>query len=180
MSDLDILDQSTLRIAGAVQESIVDGPGIRYVIFTQGCPFHCKGCHNQQSWDFNGGLEVRLKVLYDEMKRDPLVGGVTFSGGEPFIQPKPLTVFAKIVKAQGYSLWSYTGFTFEKLLDNPDRKALLEQLDVVVDGQFILSKKSLDLDFRGSSNQRIIDVQQSLKTGKIVLASGFVGERDNK
>ena len=90
------------------------------------------------------------------------------------LQPKPLTVFAKIAKAQGYSLWSYTGFTFEKLLDNPDRKALLEQLDVVVDGQFILSKKSLDLDFRGSSNQRIIDVQQSLKTGKIVLASGFV------
>ncbi|HAH70944.1 MAG TPA: anaerobic ribonucleoside-triphosphate reductase activating protein [Succinivibrionaceae bacterium] len=174
MSDLDILDQTTLRIAGAVQESIVDGPGIRYVIFTQGCPFHCQGCHNQQSWDLNGGLEVRLKVLYDEMKRDPLVSGVTFSGGEPFIQPKPLTVFAKIVKAQGYSLWSYTGFTFEKLLDNPDRRGLLEQLDVVVDGQFILSKKSLELDFRGSSNQRIIDVQQSLKTGKIVLSPGFV------
>ncbi len=173
MTDLELLDHTTLRIAGAVQESIVDGPGIRYVIFTQGCPFHCKGCHNEQSWDLKGGLEVNLGVLYDEMTSNPLVTGVTFSGGEPFIQPEPLTVFAKIAKSQGYSLWSYTGFTFDKLLTDPKRRALLELLDVVVDGPFVLEKKSLELDFRGSSNQRIIDVHKSLLSGKVILAEGF-------
>ncbi len=173
MTDLELLDHTTLRIAGAVQESIVDGPGIRYVIFTQGCPFHCKGCHNEQSWDLKGGLEVNLGVLYDEMTSNPLVTGVTFSGGEPFIQPEPLTVFAKIAKSQGYSIWSYTGFTFDKLLTDPKRRALLELLDVVVDGPFVLEKKSLELDFRGSSNQRIIDVHKSLLSGKVILAEGF-------
>ncbi len=173
MTDLELLDHTTLRIAGAVQESIVDGPGIRYVIFTQGCPFHCKGCHNEQSWDLKGGLEVSLGVLYDEMASNPLVTGVTFSGGEPFIQPEPLTVFAKIAKSHGYSLWSYTGFTFDKLLQDPKRRALLELLDVVVDGPFVIEKKSLQLDFRGSSNQRIIDVPKSLHFGKVILAAGF-------
>lgn len=173
MTDLELLDHTTLRIAGAVQESIVDGPGIRYVIFTQGCPFHCKGCHNEQSWDLKGGLEVSLGVLYDEMTSNPLVSGVTFSGGEPFIQPEPLTVFGKVAKAHGYSLWSYTGFTFNKLLTDPKRRALLELLDVVVDGPFMIEKKSLELDFRGSSNQHIIDVQKSLQEGKMILAQGY-------
>lgn len=173
MTDLELLDHTSLRIAGAVQESIVDGPGIRYVIFTQGCPFHCKGCHNEQSWDLKGGLEVNLGVLYDEMTSNPLVTGVTFSGGEPFIQPEPLTVFAKIARAHGYSLWSYTGFTFDKLITDPKRRALLELLDVVVDGPFMIEKKSLELDFRGSSNQHIIDVQKSLLEGKMILAQGY-------
>lgn len=173
MTDLELLDHTTLRIAGAVQESIVDGPGIRYVIFTQGCPFHCKGCHNEQSWDLKGGLEVNLGVLYDEMTSNPLVTGVTFSGGEPFIQPEPLTVFSKIARAHGYSLWSYTGFTFDKLITDPKRRALLELLDVVVDGPFMIEKKSLELDFRGSSNQHIIDVQKSLQEGKMILAQGY-------
>lgn len=173
MTDLELLDHTQLRIAGAIQESIVDGPGIRYVVFTQGCPFHCDGCHNPQSWDFDGGIEVSLGVLYRELKSDPLVTGITFSGGEPFMQPEPLTTFARVLKSEGYSLWSYSGFTFEKLKSDPKRMKLLELLDVVVDGQFMLEQKSLEIDFRGSKNQRIIDVQASLRDDRVILAPGF-------
>lgn len=173
MTDLELLDQTKLRIAGAIQESIVDGPGIRYVVFTQGCPFHCEGCHNPQSWDMDGGLEVSLGVLFRELKGDPLITGVTFSGGEPFMQPEALAVFARVLKSQGYSIWSYSGFTFEKLLRDDRRRELLSYLDCLVDGQFVLAEKSLELDFRGSRNQRIIDVPKSLASGSAVLASGF-------
>ncbi len=177
MIDLEILDRTYLRIAGAVQESIVDGPGFRYVIFTQGCKFHCKGCHNAQSWDppreLKGGRSLNMPVLSEELRSYPNMAGLAFSGGEPFLQPEPLTIFAKIVKEQGYSLWAYTGFTFDQLLSDHKRRVLLELLDVVVDGPFVLSKKSMQIDFRGSTNQRIIDVHQSLKKGKVILASGF-------
>ncbi|MDD6317898.1 MAG: anaerobic ribonucleoside-triphosphate reductase activating protein [Succinatimonas hippei] len=173
MTDLEVLDQTSLRIAGAISESIVDGPGIRYVIFTQGCPFHCKGCHNPQSWDMRGGMVVRLSQLWNEMIGNPLITGVTFSGGEPFMQPEPLMVFAKAARNIGLSVWSYTGFIYEKLVTDPKRKELLTLLDVLVDGPFVLEKKSLELDFRGSSNQRIIDVKKSLKAGSPVLAEGF-------
>lgn len=173
MTDLELLDQTSLRIAGAISESIVDGPGIRYVIFTQGCPFHCKGCHNPQSWDLKGGMVVRLSALWKEMVADPLLTGVTFSGGEPFIQPKPLAVYARAARNLGISVWSYTGFTYEKLIQDPDRVELLKLLDVLVDGPFEIAKKSLELDFRGSANQRIIDVPKSLKAGHVVLAEGF-------
>lgn len=172
--DLKILDNTTLRIAGAVAESIVDGPGIRYTIFTQGCPFHCKGCHNPQSQPLKGGIEVKLRVFYNEIKQNPLVSGVTFSGGEPFIQAKPLSILAKVLKSEGYSIWSYSGYTYDKLLEDDTFKMLLEQIDVLVDGPFVISKQSMDIDFRGSSNQRIINVPQSLKEGKVVLAEGFV------
>lgn len=172
--DLKILDNTLLRIAGAVSESIVDGPGIRYTVFTQGCPFRCKGCHNPQAQTLNGGIDVKLSILYEEIKSDPLITGITFSGGEPFIQPTPLIVFAKFLRAAGYNLWSYSGYTFEKLVNDKKRLALLEQLDVVVDGPFMMNKKSMMIDFRGSTNQRIIDVQASLKTGKVVLMPGFV------
>mgnify|MGYP002615008174 FL=1 len=171
--DLRVLDDTYIRIAGVVPESIVDGPGIRYTIFTQGCPFHCHGCHNPQAQPLNGGMEVKLRVLYDEIKANPLITGVTYSGGEPFIQTRPLITLSKILKEEGYSLWSYSGYTFDKLSDDFMRHELLELLDVVVDGSFVQSLKSLDLDFRGSSNQRIIDVQKSLSLGKVVLAEGF-------
>ncbi|MDO5352703.1 MAG: anaerobic ribonucleoside-triphosphate reductase activating protein [Succinatimonas sp.] len=172
--DFKILDNTFLRIAGAVSESIVDGPGIRYTVFTQGCPFRCKGCHNPQAQTLNGGIDVKLSILYEEIKSDPLITGITFSGGEPFIQPTPLTVFAKFLRDAGYNLWSYSGYTFEKLVNDKKRLALLEQLDVVVDGPFMMNKKSMMIDFRGSTNQRIIDVQASLKTGKVILMPGFV------
>lgn len=171
--DLSVLDNTTIRIAGAMTESIVDGPGIRYVIFTQGCPFHCKGCHNPQAQTLFGGMDVKLRVLYDEFEDNPLIKGVTFSGGEPFIQTGPLTILAKFLKKKGYSVWSYSGYTYDKLVNDPIRRRLLEQLDVVVDGPFVMAKKSIDLDFRGSSNQRIINVQESLKQNKVVLMEGF-------
>ncbi len=168
-----ILEKTTIRIAGAIQESIVDGPGIRYVIFTQGCPFHCKGCHNPQAQSMSGGMDVRLDILYKEIISDPLVKGVTFSGGEPFIQTSPLIILSKILKEKGYSIWSYSGFVYEKLLSDPIYLKLLKEIDVLVDGPFILAKKSLELDFRGSSNQRIIDVKESLKQNKVILMPGF-------
>ncbi len=172
--DLSILDETYIRIAGIVDESIVDGPGIRYTIFTQGCPFRCKGCHNVQSQSLTGGLEVTLRCLYDEIKANPLIKGVTFSGGEPFIQTKPLTILSKILKEENYSLWSYTGYIYDKLLEDKDRFELLKFLDVVVDGPYVESKRSFDIDFRGSTNQRLIDVQRSLDENKVVLLEGFI------
>lgn len=171
--DEKLLSETTLRIAGAVQESIVDGPGIRYTIFTQGCPFRCKGCHNPQSQPLDGGINVPLSVLYDEIKSNPLTTGITFSGGEPFIQPEPLTVMARILKAEGYSLWAYSGFVFEKLIEDEKRLNFLQYLDAVVDGPFVMSLKSLQIDFRGSSNQRIIDVKKSLAFGKVILLENY-------
>lgn len=172
--DLDILKTTYLRIAGAVSESIVDGPGIRYAIFVQGCMLNCKGCHNPQSQPLDGGIEVPLQVLYNEIKQNPLNKGITFSGGEPFLQPKPLSILATILKDQGYSIWSYSGYTFEKLCEDPKTYELLKLIDVLVDGPYIQSKHSMDIDFRGSLNQRIIDVQKSLKEHKVILAEGFI------
>ncbi len=171
--DVSVLDTLTIRIAGAVKESIVDGPGIRYVIFTQGCPLHCKGCHNPQAQPLNGGIDVKLSVLYDEFKNNPLIKGVTFSGGEPFIQASNLAVFAKFLRSKNYSIWSYSGFIYEKLVADPIYRRLIDQIDVLVDGPFVLAKKSLELDYRGSSNQRIIDVKKSLEAKHAVLVEGF-------
>lgn len=169
----EILENTYLRIAGVVQESIVDGPGIRYTIFTQGCPFRCEGCQNPQAQSLNGGMEVKLSVLYKEIRQNPLITGVTYSGGEPFIHTRPLIVLSKVLKEEGYNLWSYSGYTFDKLDGDFMRHELLEYLDVVVDGPFVHKLYSLDLDFRGSSNQRIINVQETLKAGKVILMGGF-------
>ncbi len=171
--DLGLLDCTYLRIAGCVPESFVDGPGFRYTVFTQGCPFHCKGCHNPQAQSLDGGIEVPLKVIYEEIRQSPLVSGVTFSGGEPFIQSRALTVFSRILLEKGYSLWAYSGYTFDKLLADPARLEFLKCLEVVVDGPYVESQHSYDLDFRGSSNQRIIDVPASLAAGHVVLKEGF-------
>lgn len=172
--DLKALENTTLKIAGVVTESIVDGPGIRYTIFTQGCPFHCKGCHNPQSQPLKGGMDVKLKIFYDEIKQNPLVTGVTFSGGEPFIQAGALSLLAKVLKREGYSVWSYSGYTYDKLERDDKFRSLLEQIDVLVDGPYVQSKHSMDIDFRGSTNQRIIDVPKSLAQDKVVLAEGFI------
>ena len=172
--DLKALENTTLKIAGVVTESIVDGPGIRYTIFTQGCPFHCKGCHNPQSQPLKGGMDVKLKIFYDEIKQNPLVTGVTFSGGEPFIQAGALSLLAKVLKREGYSVWSYSGYTYDKLERDDKFRSLLEQIDVLVDGPYVQSKHSMDIDFRRSTNQRIIDVPKSLAQDKVVLAEGFV------
>jgi len=153
---------ATLRIAGTIGESIVDGPGIRYVLFTQGCPHGCVGCHNPQTHDFAGGKEVAVDTLLADITKNPFVKAVTLSGGEPFCQPAALAQLAAPLKEKGYHLMCYTGYTFEQLLQKEDARPLLEQLDLLVDGPFVLDRKNIELKFRGSDNQRVLDVPASL------------------
>lgn len=161
-----------LRIAGVVNESIIDGKGIRYTIFVQGCPHHCEGCHNPQTHDFSGGNEITIQQLLKDIQKDPLLSGVTFSGGEPFCQPEALAALGKEIKALGLDITIYSGYTFEELwLMSEKNKAireLLEIADILIDGKFILEQKSLMLKFRGSKNQRIIDVPKSITAGKAI------------
>lgn len=163
-----------LRLAGVIRESIVDGPGFRMTVFVQGCPHHCEGCHNEQTWDFDKGYDSSTERIMEELKKDPLVKGITLSGGEPFCQAESLSVLAKEAKTSGYNVFCYTGYTFEKLLSefqsHPEYEKLLSYCDWLVDGPFILSQRSLMLHFRGSKNQRILDVQESLKQKKAVLS----------
>ena len=162
-----------LRIAGIVDDSIVDGEGYRFTVFTQGCPHHCEGCHNPETWDPQGGRIEDTDKILSEILQNPLLQGVTFSGGEPFAQAAPLAELAKKIHSHGLDIWSYTGYTYEKLCssDDPAVHALLDELDVLVDGPFVLSQKDLTLEFRGSKNQRIIDVKESLKTGETVRSA---------
>ena len=163
-----------VRLAGVIKESIVDGPGIRMTVFTQGCPHHCEGCHNPETWDFEGGFDCEIEKLINTAKKDPLLQGLTFSGGEPFAQAKPLAKLAKMCHENGYNVFCYTGYTFEKLVSSfdthPEWKELLEEVDYLVDGPFILAEKSLMLHFRGSNNQRLLDVKKSLAENKAIDA----------
>ncbi len=170
-----------IRLASNIQiDSIVDGEGIRAIIWTQGCPHNCLGCHNPQTHDFNGGFEVDLNELKKEINELELVDGITFSGGEPFFQPKACAELAKTAKKRGLNVWSYSGFTIDELLKmsktNQDVLRFLENLDVLVDGKFMLEFKSYNSVFRGSSNQRIIDVEKSLKKNKAILLEKFTKE----
>lgn len=157
-----------IRIAGVVNDSIVDGPGIRYTVFTQGCPHHCHGCHNPQTWSFDGGKVIDVESLVPDLDQNPLLSGVTFSGGEPFMQPEALIELAKIAKSKGLNVLSYTGFLYEDILNDPKKKALLLELDYLIDGPFILEERDLELRFAGSRNQRFIDVKKSLEANTIV------------
>ena len=157
-----------IRIAGTVNDSIVDGPGIRYTVFTQGCPHHCHGCHNPQTWSFDGGKVIDVESLVPDLDQNPLLSGVTFSGGEPFMQPEALIELAKIAKSKGLNVLSYTGFLYEDILNDPKKKALLLELDYLIDGPFILEERDLELRFAGSRNQRFIDVKKSLEANTIV------------
>ena len=165
---------TTIRLAGVVRESIVDGPGIRMTVFVQGCPHHCKGCHNAHTWDFDGGYDGSVERIIEEAKKDPLIKGITLSGGEPFAQAAALTILAKEARALGLNIFCYTGYTFEYLYEHfeehPEYRDLLELCDWLVDGPFIEEEMSLMLHFRGSRNQRILDVPASLKEGKAVLS----------
>lgn len=163
---------SKIQLAGVVRESIVDGPGIRLTVFTQGCPHHCKGCHNPQTHDFNGGYTSDTNNILKAIKENPMLQGVTFSGGEPFMQCPPLTELAKECHKLGLNVMVYTGYTFEQLINgfekNPQWRELLENTDILVDGPFIMEQRSLTLHFRGSKNQRILDVPKSLQASKAV------------
>lgn len=159
-----------IRIAGLVEESIVDGPGIRYVVFTQGCYHNCKGCHNPNTHNPNGGKNIDTKEIVEKIKRNPLINGLTLSGGEPFLQPEPILLLAKEAKKIGLDVISYSGFTYEQLVDKKDETIdeLLDTIDYLIDGKFELDKRSLALAFRGSSNQRIIDLKKTRKNNKII------------
>ena len=161
-----------LRISGLVHDSIVDGPGLRYSIFTQGCPHHCEGCHNPQTHSYKGGRKISLRKLKKDISSNPLIQGVTLSGGDPIEQAKTLIPLAKFIKEQGLELACYTGYLYEVLVGGnmPYARELLSYIDILIDGKFVLSQKSLNLKFKGSSNQRTIDVQASLKEGKVILS----------
>ena len=154
-----------IRVAGFQEESVVDGPGLRLTVFLRGCPHHCRGCHNPQTWSFSGGRDVTSSDIVERLKRSPMQRGITFSGGEPLMQADALLPVTAWIKSLGYSVWVYTGFLWEQVSTMP----LLQYVDTLVDGPFILAEKSLELRFRGSKNQRVIDVQQSLKSGSVVL-----------
>lgn len=157
-----------IRISGIERESIVDGDGIRYVIFTQGCPHHCPGCHNPQTHSFDAGKLINVdKLLADISKRKDYIDGITLSGGEPFCQSDQCSVIAEQARKIGLTVWCYTGYLFEELYGRNDE--LLNHIDILVDGPFIQQKRSLALQFRGSTNQRLIDIPASLKAGVAVL-----------
>jgi len=162
-----------LRLFGEVKESITDGPGLRYAVFTQGCPHYCPGCHNPESHSFTDGYLISEKTLIDRILSSPLLDGVTFSGGEPFMQAQELATVASAVKEKGLSVIVYSGYTFEELLElsavREGYMDLLKNTDILIDGRFEIKKKSLDLRFRGSSNQRAIDIPKSLEKGEIFL-----------
>lgn len=161
-----------VRVAGVIGESIVDGPGIRYVIFTQGCRHNCEGCHNPHTHSFEGGSLVDIYELLKEIEQNPLIDGITLSGGEPFEQAEVLSKLAREVKHRGYNVITYTGYTYEYLYNNCNDLnkwgELLNCTDILVDGKFELSRKNLRLKFRGSENQRIIDVEESRASNKVV------------
>ena len=160
-----------MRIANTVNDSIVDGFGLRFTVFTQGCPHHCPGCHNPDTHDPAGGREVSLEELTAQLGKNPLLNGLTLSGGEPFAQAAACAELARQAHAMGLTVWTYSGYLFEHLRDkgDPDWTALLEATDVLVDGPFLQGEKSYELRFRGSRNQRLIDVPASLAQGTTVL-----------
>lgn len=161
-----------IRLAADLQiDSIVDGEGIRTVIWTQGCSHNCAYCHNPNTHDFNGGDLVDIEDVIERLEEIEGQTGVTFSGGDPMFQPKACYLLAKKVHELGMNVWAYTGFTYEELLEkgNKDILKFLSEIDVLIDGKFEIDKKSLDLEFRGSSNQRIIDVKKSLENHEVIL-----------
>ncbi len=156
-----------IRIAGDISESIVDGPGIRYVIFTQGCPHHCLGCHNPETHDFDGGELVNIDDIIDKLKSYPYMTGITISGGEPFVQKSAvLELISKFKKLYPQkNILIFTGFTFEELLEKNDNEIdkILKTSDYLIDGRFVQELRDISLIFRGSKNQRIIDLQSTFK-----------------
>lgn len=160
-----------IRLAGLVPESIVDGPGYRFTVFVQGCPHACPGCHNPQSHDFQGGYLADTAEIIGRMGANPLVRGVTLSGGEPMMQAAALCEIAQAAKEKGLSVWCYTGYTLEALMSRQDADCmrLLSYIDVLVDGPYIACERSLELLYRGSANQRLIDLPATRAAGEIRL-----------
>lgn len=158
-----------IRLASKLTvESIVDGPGLRTVIWTQGCIHKCKGCHNQLTWDKCGGLEYDTEEVVKEILNVEMQSGVTFSGGDPLEQYEACIDIMKELKKYNINIWLFTGYLYEEIL-NSEKKEILDYIDVLVDGPFQIENKSLSLKFKGSSNQRTINVKESLSNNKVVL-----------
>lgn len=159
-----------LRIAGIEKESITDGVGIRYTVFTQGCKHKCLGCHNPETHDINGGYDIAIDEIIEDLKSNPLLDGITLSGGDPFFQAKECTELLVRIRKEfkHLNVWAYSGFTFEQLLRNKDMREMLDLVDVLVDGRFVLERRTLESRFKGSENQRIIDVRKSLENNKVI------------
>lgn len=163
-----------INLAADIQtDSIVDGLGIRSVIWTQGCSHNCPGCHNPQTHAFDEGFSIDVSELEEEIIKLEGQDGITFSGGDPMFQARACSEIASFAQSLDMNVWCYTGFKFEELLNmstnNIHIMKFLENIDILVDGKFDLTKKSYNLKFRGSSNQRIIDVKNSLKFGRAIL-----------
>lgn len=166
----------SIRLAGIVRESIVDGPGIRFTVFCQGCPHACEGCHNPETHDFAGGKDISIERLLEEIDKDKLLAGVTFSGGEPFCQAEAFARLGRKVKERGLNITTFSGYTLEELREMAEQRAdvceLLELTDILIDGPFINELRDLTLQFRGSSNQRVIDMNETRKTGETAIWKG--------
>jgi len=160
-----------IRIFGLTEDSIVDGPGLRLAVFTQGCARACEGCHNPGSRPLDGGVVMDTGQILGKLRANPLQTGLTLSGGEPMLQPEACRALAEGARALGKSVWIYTGYTWEELLETrePAHVALLEACDVLVDGPFELNQRTLELPFRGSRNQRLIDARASLAADEVVI-----------
>ncbi len=163
----------TIRIAGCVKESIVDGPAVRYTVFTQGCKHNCKGCHNPSTHNMRGGKEETIDNLVADILKQTYISGVTLSGGDPFFQASASASLAKKLKEKGIHIVCYTGFTFDELYKSQDigKQTLLNNIDILIDGRYIEEQRDLRLLFRGSRNQRIIDVKKSLIAKRVVTAN---------
>lgn len=169
----EIMEVTAVRLAGILPESVVDGPGLRFVVFAQGCPHHCRGCHNPETWDPAGGKEMTVKEITKLLKKRLKYGikGITLSGGEPFLQAEEMALLAGEARKMGLDVTAYTGFLYEELLEmtEPGIQELLNSIDLLIDGPFIEERKDLALAFRGSDNQRIIDLSATRVQGRIVL-----------
>ncbi len=168
-----------LDLAGIAGDSIVDGPGIRTTVFAQGCPHHCPGCHNPETWEFGVGTLMPIEAVVDIVRSNPLCRGVTFSGGEPFAQAGEFAALGRLLKELGYEVAAYTGYTFEQLHSgSAAQRELLSTLDILIDGPFLMAERSLELNFRGSRNQRILNVPASLAAGEAVCETSprWLGE----
>lgn len=167
---------NSIRIAGIMRESIVDGPGIRFAIFCQGCPHDCPGCHNPETHDFEGGTKVSIDRLIEEIDKDRLLKGVTFSGGEPTCQAPAFVELGKKLKERGLDITLFSGYTYEQLMERaktePDLEILLSLTDLLIDGPYIKAERDLTLSFRGSRNQRLIDMNKTRAEGKVVIWEG--------
>ncbi|MDR0928656.1 MAG: anaerobic ribonucleoside-triphosphate reductase activating protein [Oscillospiraceae bacterium] len=165
-----------LRIAGLVSDSIVDGAGLRLSVFVQGCPHRCPGCHNPESHDPVGGSEMAVAEIAQKAARNPLLSGITLTGGEPMEQAAGCLALVRALP-EYLNVWVYSGYTYEEILGSgdQDKVALLNACDVLVDGRFVLAERSLSLRFRGSRNQRVIDLNCTRAAGEVVWLEGYDG-----